>query len=216
MRAISILLITGDDIGINSIIPLGARLIKYIKDSMYCTPEIESFYNNWVFFDEIDFRPHIRRNRIDIRNLERMDNKHAQIIRRRICESLSKRDRDIFIRLRLVFSIVNILYYDITLTKEYIRGFLMYEDHWHDLVRLIHISTKYDYLVDLIDSEIVSSCNSYLGRSWFSNNIVSKKINGESISFAIEKFSDMGIYNKEKEDDYRHNEIMKTDIMFEL
>jgi len=116
--------------------------------------------------------------------------------------SLSKRDQYIFERLSTNdwTNISTILLYDIHLTKSLLI-LMMYDDMWESIVKLIHISTKYDYVIDLIDNKVVECCSSYTARVWLRKNILEPKSNkllnpsDEPLSFADPIFSHFGTFD---------------------
>ena len=97
----------------------------------------------------------------------------------KVLESLSDRDGRIFSHListkeYALTNIQNILFYDVVITKKYLKYLLMmgYEDI---VIKLMHISRKYDYLIDMIDEEMVLACHNYLPRMWFHKYIVTAR-----------------------------------------
>lgn len=97
----------------------------------------------------------------------------------KVLESLSDRDGRIFshlisIKEHALTNIQNILFYDTVITKKYLKYLLMmgYEEI---VINLMHISRKYDYLIDMIDEEIVLTCHNYLPRMWFHKYVVTAR-----------------------------------------
>ena len=91
----------------------------------------------------------------------------------KVYESLNDRDKQIFMRIPHDRSIVNIIRYGITLTKEYVISILS-SSNWKNIVFLLHLSKEYRYILDFIDESVILSIPSFIGRLWFSNNILIK------------------------------------------
>lgn len=103
---------------------------------------------------------------------------------RKLYDSLSLEDREIFVRMNDRSSIYEIMLYDITLTQEYVT-YILGTPRWMDLILLLTISKKYDYVINMITYDTVLSCNNSMGRYWLVNNI----INNDNIVFS--KYHDL-------------------------
>lgn len=96
--------------------------------------------------------------------------------------SLNKRDKQIAIRLPKndIVDVSTIVRYDLSITRKMIEYKLIH-DQWREIVSLLHLSKKYDYLIDFLDVETIMIAPCYISRNWFMNNL----INNGTKSFAI-------------------------------
>lgn len=110
-------------------------------------------------------------------NVRHFDNLEDSVDSVKIYDSLSERDKQIFIRLRkLKFD--EIVRYDIKLTKQLV-DYLISIGRWLDIAKLLYLSKEYDYVIDMIDDIFLSS-PTYFSRLWLNNNIVMGKKNSFS------------------------------------
>lgn len=117
---------------------------------------------------------------------------------RKVYDSLSLDDREVFIRMSDQTSIYEIMIYDITLTKEYVT-YILGTHKWMDLILLIIISKKYEYILSMITYDTVLSCNSTMGRYWLVNNIINKDDN------VFSKYEDLYVPHKSDRQYIIHN-----------
>lgn len=100
-----------------------------------------------------------------------------------IYESLDQRDKDIAVRLKNRFSILEvstIVRYRITVTKTMVE-IMLSQEQWASVLSLMYISKDYDYLIDMFDIDTIMMANSYHARNWLMNNLYNDSV----ISFAI-------------------------------
>jgi len=90
----------------------------------------------------------------------------------KIYSSLSNRDKKIFDRINMydICSSSTIVRYRITLTDEYVEH-LIASDNWKCIVRLLHLSSTYDYIIDMIDIDKILLAPNLLTRIWLMKNI---------------------------------------------
>jgi hypothetical protein len=108
-----------------------------------------------------------------------------------VFRSLSQRDQYIFERLPIYkwTKTSIILLYDITVTKPLLKIFLQ-KNKWINIIRLLHFSTKYDYVIDIFDNEIIDCCHDYNARRWIRENIIKHNTEPQyKLSFADPMFS---------------------------
>jgi hypothetical protein len=100
----------------------------------------------------------------------------------KIYNSLNKRDKQIAIRIPKndILDMSTIIRYNLTITKTMVE-YKLIRDEWRDIVSLLFLSKKYDYLVDFLDVETIMIAPSYISRNWFMNNL----INTNTKSFAL-------------------------------
>lgn len=89
-----------------------------------------------------------------------------------IYNSLDKKSREIIARIPIsrILKFGTIIRYDIKLTKQYLVHLITY-GHWRNIVKLLCLTNKYDYLYDLFDIDMIMYIPSVIARMWFLNNI---------------------------------------------
>jgi hypothetical protein len=94
-----------------------------------------------------------------------------------IYDSLSERDKSIFehIDINKIFWVSTIIKYGLTITDEYLKHMIM-RGYWKTLLLLLHVSNVYDYLIEMIDINIVTFAPSIISRQWLMNNILNSDI----------------------------------------
>ena len=128
----------------------------------------------------------------------------------RVLRSFSPRDRRIMShnQMERINKIDVILRYDIHVTKEHLE-FLLSSGCEELVIRLLHTSKKYYYLIDMIDLEMILKCYNYLPRMWFYRNIVIPKtvdgLQSSDFEFCLNRNSERFLFNvkmneKENED----------------
>jgi hypothetical protein len=90
----------------------------------------------------------------------------------KIYESLSNRDKKIFDRITMyeICTASTIVRYQITLTEEYVEH-LIASDNWKCILTLIHLSSAYDYIIDMIDIDKILLAPNSITRIWLMKNI---------------------------------------------
>jgi hypothetical protein len=137
----------------------------------------------------------------------------------RVLRSMSPRERRIYSHhlersTSSMFDIEHILRYDIRITKPHLELFFAHgrEDV---IIRLLHISNRYSYLIDYIDLETILKCANYLPRMWFYNNIVLPKIvdglSSDEMQFC--RFDDADDYIFSVKQNEVENEDLSLDII---
>ena len=61
--------------------------------------------------------------------------------------------------------------YNIKLTKKIIK-YMIRNNMWTDIILLIHLSDRYEYIIHMIDIDMIITAPTYLARIWLLNNIV--------------------------------------------
>jgi hypothetical protein len=144
-----------------------AKIIPTIEMISKCTSHntLDSFMTEPMFIDD-DILEYIEKltNKYSIVNTT-----NKTVIR--VYNSLSDGDKQVFIRLRSLVHLPDLIRYNIHLTREYTE-MLMQHGYWTDIVFLLHLSSMFNYILDYIDEEMILRCSSELGRLWFHNNIL--------------------------------------------
>jgi hypothetical protein len=197
-------------------------ITKQIIDYVWKRDTVETIYDNCVTYTENSFSETIKHNYenkllTDIRKVRNcIDSKKIY----RVFKSMNQRDRRIYshyvkIKISYITDIQYILRYDVKLTKshlEYIIG-NGYEDV---IIRLLHISSKYDYLIDMMDLDLVVKCMNHFPRLWFHKNIIIPQLvdglDSSELSFCrfdSENFIFNTSQNEETDSDIGYNIIDK-------
>lgn len=103
----------------------------------------------------------------------------------RVLKSMSERDRRIYSHLtyndaNALVRHSNILRYDTVITCEYLK-YILTMGCENTIIKLLHITHKYDYLIAMIDSDMVLTCHNYLARLWMHNNIIIPRQSGDDV-----------------------------------
>jgi hypothetical protein len=150
--------------------------LDYIRDSSI----IDCIYKSCTSYDEKGFNrmlelTHEKKSAIQRKSVASAYDRHKY----RIFRSMSPRDRRIITHNSATHSyplreITLILRYDIRITPEHLE-YLLSSGEEEVVIRLLHTSRKYYYLIDLIDLDMALKCYNYLSRMWFYRNVVLPK-----------------------------------------
>ncbi len=169
------------------------KILSLKKNSMYVTTEIDNYIKDiFIHQDSASIGTNMP------------DRLEGDVLFMDIYRSLSPRDKLIVINIlthySLLFDLSNILQYDITLTKPYVDGFFIV-GKWQILAKLLFISSKYHYIIEMIDMNSILKSVSKMGRIWFYNNILDP--NREKIIFTYSLNPNFGLYTKQPDDDLK-------------
>ena len=126
-----------------------------------------------------------------------------------IYDSLNPKDKEIMLRIYPTdfLNVAQIIRYDITITKPMVE-YMILNNLWMSLISLLYISPKYDYLIDMLDIDIISLSPSFYSRMWMLNNLINNIPNSLAIS---DKF-----FNNNKNISQDVEDIMKLPIINDL
>jgi hypothetical protein len=195
-------------------------ITKQMIDYVWKQDTIEGIYNNCTTYTENSFSEIIKHKYLHASITKRkkvdmyIDNEHIY----RVLKSMNSRDRRIYSHYSHtqqryhISGIRYILRYDVKLTKSHLE-YIVENGYENVIIRLLHISSKYDYLIDMIDCELIIKCKNYLPRLWFHKNIIiPRSVDGlDSSELSFCKFdSENFIFNKSQ------NESTNSDIGYNI
>jgi hypothetical protein len=174
---------------------------KEIIESIWKSDPIHSLYENCTSYTEEGFDKILKirneySNLINICSSTIDKNKTLNVLK-----SMGKRERRIYTYLlnkkspciSCLYTVQYILRYDIKINRQHLELIVAcgYES---TIIELLHISTKYDYLIPMIDIDLVIMCKNYLPRIWFYNNIVALKTLNERLELSFCPFKESKKY----------------------
>lgn len=133
------------------------EIIKYIiESSLFVSTNTKNYYNE-IEIDKIELSGDIQ---------------ISDEVFLKIYHSLSENDKQKIVRLEIhdIFSLEKIYIYNIEITRIYLL-YLMIRN-WKNIVRLLCISRRYQYIIKYIDIEMILNIPNIVGRLWFYNNFI--------------------------------------------
>jgi hypothetical protein len=99
-----------------------------------------------------------------------------------IYDSLNERDRQIMVRLHRnsILSLSNIIKYRIKITRKMLESMIFY-GAWMSIVSLLFLDKSYDYIIDLLDIDMIIMAPSYHARIWLLENIYNESCDSLSL-----------------------------------
>jgi hypothetical protein len=109
-----------------------------------------------------------------------MDLSHTDFVK--IYESMGSDDRKIIERLcyEQIMDLGFLVRYNVRLTRPLVES-IVCRGMWDQIIRLMHLSDRYDYLMDMMDWEMIVQIDEYIGRKWIMRNIIESR--KESFAF---------------------------------
>jgi hypothetical protein len=162
------------------------KIMPILQNILLCTShdQLTGFYDNSIFIDD-DIEKYIcsiigHTDPYDYNIFKEAINNNAHInidYFLNIYDSLSERDKNIFERVDIdsIFKLSTIIKYRLNITDEYLINMIA-RGHWKSLILLLHISSEYDYLIDMMDINIIILAPSLIARKWLVNNILNSNI----------------------------------------
>ena len=180
-------------------------LLNYVR----CRDTIDNIYRSCTSYDEKGFDRIIEltHEKKTVIGIDSSNTEHDSF-KYRVYRTLSPRDRRIMTHNSgiITYPLINlklILRYDIQINPIYLE-YLLSTGNEELVITLLHMSRKYNYLIGMIDLDMVLKCRNYLPRMWFYTFIVLPRtiddMKAEEFNFCPFDRSEEYIFNVEMND----------------